>query len=313
MAKGNEPDGGAPMEDLNDLYYFVQVVEHGGFAAAGRALAIPKSKLSRRLAALEERLGVRLIQRSSRQFSVTELGQSYYRHCKAMLVEAEAAQEVIDSVRAEPRGVIRMTCPITLLHVHISDFLADFLVRYPKITVQLEATNRRVDVINEAVDVAIRVRPPPLEDSDLMLKVLSDRGLALVASPQLVAQYGLPDCAEDLQGWPSLAIGPPQPEYRWLLYDQHGKATTVTHQPRFITADMLALRAAAVAGVGVVQLPRLTIQEQLKRGELVCLLDKWQLHRDLIHVVFPSRRGLLPAVRTLIDELGEFYASFDED
>ena len=147
------------MVDLNDLFYFAKVVEFGGFAPASRAITVPKSKLSRRVAGLEERLGVRLINRSSRQFSVTEVGQQYYEHCKAMLVEAESAQEAIDTVTAEPRGVIRLACPITLLHVHIGSFLADFMKQYPEITVHLEATNRRVDVISEGVDVAIRVRP----------------------------------------------------------------------------------------------------------------------------------------------------------
>ena len=109
------------------------------------------------MAGLEERLGVRLINRSSRQFSVTEVGQQYYEHCKAMLVEAESAQEAIDTVTAEPRGVIRLACPITLLHVHIGSFLADFMKQYPEITVHLEATNRRVDVISEGVDVAVHI------------------------------------------------------------------------------------------------------------------------------------------------------------
>ena len=109
------------MQDLNDLYYFAQVVEHGGFAPAGRALGIPKSKLSRRIALLEERLGVRLLQRSTRRFSVTEIGQDYYGHCKAMLVEAEAAQEAIELTRAEPRGVVRLTCPVALLHARVGD------------------------------------------------------------------------------------------------------------------------------------------------------------------------------------------------
>ena len=104
------------MQDLNDLYYFVQVVDHGGFAPAGRVVNIPKSKLSRRIALLEERLGVRLIQRSTRHFSITEIGQSYYQHCKAMLVEAEAAQDTVDAVRAEPRGLVKLSCPIALLH-----------------------------------------------------------------------------------------------------------------------------------------------------------------------------------------------------
>ena len=164
------------MVDLNDLFYFAKVVEFGGFAPASRAITVPKSKLSRRVAGLEERLGVRLINRSSRQFSVTEVGQQYYEHCKAMLVEAESAQEAIDTVTAEPRGVIRLACPITLLHVHIGSFLADFMKQYPEITVHLEATNRRVDVISEGVDVAIRVRPPGLEDSDLVVPAAGTGG-----------------------------------------------------------------------------------------------------------------------------------------
>lgn len=301
------------MEDLNDLYYFAKVVEHGGFAPAGRAIGVPKSKLSRRVAALEDRLEVRLLNRSSRQFSATEIGRQYYEHCKAMLIEAESAQEAIDTVRAEPRGVIRLTCPITLLHVHIGPFLADFMRRYPHITVHLEATNRRVDLINEGVDVAIRVRPPPLEDSDLMLRVLSDRGVALVASPELVERFGMPCHPKELEQWPSLGLGSPGPDFRWELQDDEGRQVSVFHQPRFVTTDMIALRRAAQAGVGVVQLPALTVQRQLQTGELIRLLPHWALYRDIIHAVFPSRRGVLPAVRVLIDSLVAFYASFDED
>src|SRR5688572_738674 len=119
------------MKDLNDLYYFVQVVDHGGFAPAGRALGVPKSKLSRRIALLEERLGVRLIQRSTRRFTVTELGQTYYTHARAMLVEADAAEEAIRRAHAEPRGVVRMSCPVTLLEASVGPMLADFLQGCP--------------------------------------------------------------------------------------------------------------------------------------------------------------------------------------
>lgn len=119
------------MQDLNDFVWFVKVVEHGGFAAAGRALDQPKSKLSRRIAQLEERPGVRLIQRTTRQFAVTEVGQTFYQHCKAMLVEAEAAEEAVAALQAEPRGMVRITCPVTLLHVHVGPMLARFMARYP--------------------------------------------------------------------------------------------------------------------------------------------------------------------------------------
>src|SRR5689334_9933859 len=117
------------MRDLNDLYYFTQVVDHGGFAPAGRALGMPKSKLSRRIALLEERLGTRLVLRSTRRFSVTELGQTYYAHCRAMLVEADAADEAIALTHSEPRGIVRMTCPVALLDARIGDMLAAFMLK----------------------------------------------------------------------------------------------------------------------------------------------------------------------------------------
>lgn len=301
------------VQDLNDLYYYVQTVDHGGFAPAGRALGIPKSKLSRRIALLEARLGVRLIQRSTRHFAVTEIGQTYYEHCKAMLVEAEAAQAAIDTAHAKPCGVIRLACPVALLHAHVGVMLADFMMRYPQVTLYLEATNRRVDLLSEGVDVAIRVRPPPLEDSDLVMRVLSDRGQCLVASPGLVQRFGPPAAPSELSEWPSLGLGAPQQTYRWVLHGPNGAEAVLHHQPRFVTTDMIALKNAALAGVGVVQLPILMVREQLAEGSLLGLLPEWKPRREIIHAVFPSRRGLLPSVRALIDHLAERYASFDEE
>jgi DNA-binding transcriptional LysR family regulator len=209
---------GGPMQDLNDLYYYVQAVDHGGFAPASRALGMPKSKLSRRIAKLEERLGVRLIQRSTRHFAVTDAGETYYTHCKAMLVEAEGAQEAIDTLTAEPRGVIRMTCPIPLVNAYVGVMLADFMVRYPRVTVQMEATNRRIDLVSESVDVALRVRPPPLQDSNLVMRVLADRGQYLVASAALVQRLGFPAAPSALSNWPSLGLGVLQQIHTWVLY-----------------------------------------------------------------------------------------------
>lgn len=301
------------MQDLNDLYYYVQTVDHGGFAPAGRALGMPKSKLSRRIAQLEDRLGVRLIQRSTRHFIVTEVGQTYYEHCKAMLVEAEAAQAAIDTVHAKPCGVIRLTCPVALLHAHVGAMLADFMMSYPQVTVYLEATNRRIDLLSEGVDVAIRVRPPPLEDSDLVMRVLSERGQCLVASPKLVQQFGPPAAPSELGEWPSLGLGAPQQTHSWVLHGPNASEAILHHRPRFVTTDMIALRNAALASVGVVQLPVLMVQEQLAAGSLLKVLPEWKPLREIIHVVFPSRRGLLPAIRALIDYLANRYMSFDEE
>ncbi|HDR8952156.1 LysR family transcriptional regulator [Burkholderia vietnamiensis] len=299
--------------DLNDLYYFVQVVEHGGFAPAGRALNMPKSKLSRRVALLEARLGMRLIQRSTRRFTVTDVGQTYYAHCRAMLVEADAADEAIALLHEEPRGIVRVSCPVALLDSLAGAMIAVFMVACPHVEIHLEATNRRVDVVGEGIDVAIRVRPPPLEDSDLALRVLAERGQCLVASPALLREHGAPAVPADLTRMPSLDHGLPQAAHVWRLRGPDQAQAEIHHQPRLVTGGMLALRAAAVAGVGVVQLPTMMVRDELARGELVNVLPDWAPRREIVHAVFASRRGLLPGVRALLDFLAARFAELEPD
>lgn len=298
--------------DFNDLYYYVQVVDNGGFAQAGRTLGIPKSKLSRRIAMLEDRLGVRLIQRSSRSFQVTELGQAYYSRCRAMLVEAEAAQSVIDATRTEPCGLVRIACPVDLLHAHVGSMLAAFALHHPRVSVQLVGVNRAVDVVAEGLDIALRVRPLPLEDSDLAMRVLGHATQYLVASPTLLAQYGQPRGPADLLPWPCLGHGATLEGHKWMLLGPEGAEIRQHYSPRFTTTDMMTLRQAAISGVGVVQLPAMMVQEALDDGRLIRLLPDWAPRREVIHAVFPSRRGLLPSVRALIDHLAQQFAPLAE-
>lgn len=290
------------MEDLNDLYYFVKVVEHGGFTQAGRALAMPKSKLSRRIAALEERYDVRLLQRSTRHFSVTDTGYEFYQHCVAVMVEAEAARAVIESKRAAPQGIIRMSCPTALLEYRISDLLTGFMAEYPKVHIHLEATNRRVDVLGEGLDLALRVRFPPLEDSGLVMRVLSDSPQRLVASSAFLKCRTPPVSPADLAALPSLDWGPAR-DHVWQLVGPEGAQAQVRHRPRYITDDMSALRMAARNGIGVAQLPCMVVEQDLQNGALVDVMPGWEPKGGIVHAVFPSRRGLLPAVRLMIDYL----------
>jgi DNA-binding transcriptional LysR family regulator len=290
------------MQDLNDLYYFVQVVDHGGFAAAARATGMQKSKLSRRMLQLEDRLGVRLLNRSSRRFSVTELGREYYDRCLAMLVEAEAADQVIAQVRAEPRGIIRVSCPVALINFQFGALFARFLTAYPAVEIHLESTNRRVDVVAEGFDIAIRVRFPPLEPTDLVMRSLDTSTQCLVASPALLAGRSITSPA-DLNRQPSVTLGPPRRDYQWQLHHADGQTASVAHVPRLVSDDMAALCEAAVAGVGVVALPTMMVWRQVEAGRLVHVLPEWRPRAGIVHAVFPSRRGLLPSVRTLIEFL----------
>ncbi|MCH4564763.1 LysR substrate-binding domain-containing protein [Halomonas sp. EGI 63088] len=293
------------MQDLNDLYYFAQVVDHGGFAPAGRALGVPKSKLSRRIAQLEERLGTRLIHRSTRHLSVTELGQAYYRHCVAMLVEAEAAEELIQRNLALPRGTVRLSCPPSLLHYLITPLLVRFMRQCPDVEVQVEATSRRVDVVREGFDMAIRVRFPPLEDSDLAMKVLSRSPQRLMAAPGLFGGTPLPRAPSDLAQLPSLDFEQVDKQHVWELDGPDGMTAQIRHRPRLVTDNAETLHQAALNGLGVVKLALLVAGRDLQAGRLVDVLPGWEPRGGILHAVFPSRRGLLPSVRALLDFLGD--------
>lgn len=290
--------------DLNDIFYFVKVVEHGGFTQAGRALNMPKSKLSRRIAALEAAHDVRLLQRTTRHFSVTALGQQFYERCVGVLVQADAAREVMQREHAEPQGVIRMSCPTALLDYRVGELVARFMAAYPRVQVHLDATNRRIDVLGEGFDLALRVRFPPLENTDLVMRVLSASPQRLVASPALLARHAAPLRPSELSGLPSLDWGPVR-DHAWQMLGPEGAQAQVRHQPRYITDDMTALRQAALGGTGIVQLPHMVVEDDLQRGALVDVLPGWAPKGGIIHAVFPSRRGLLPGVRLLIDFLAE--------
>jgi DNA-binding transcriptional LysR family regulator len=299
------------VQDLNDLRFFAVVVEQNGFAAAARKLGMPRSRLSRRLGLLEGRLGVRLIQRSTRRFAVTEIGREYYRHCVAMMVEADAAQDAIDRIRSEPQGVVRVSCPSSLIYFEVGEMITRFMVEYPKVQVLLESTNRRVDAIREGFDLAVRVRFPPLDDTDLVIRKLADSPQRLAASPSVLRGSAGPFVPADLAALPSLALNPTEVEHEWRLDGPEGATATIRHTPRFVTEDMVALRLAALRGVGVCQFPTFVVQDDIKAGRLIDLLPGWAPRAGIIHAAFPSRRGLLPSVRALLDFLAKEYAAFD--
>ena len=176
---------------LDDALIFTRVVECHSFTQAAHSMGMQKSTVSRRIALLEERLGVRLLHRTSRHLSLTEIGQAYYQRCLAMRVEAEGAAEVIERNRAEPRGLVRLACPTTLLNSWVGPMLTRYMLKYPLVELYIESTNRRVDLLHEGFDVALRVRFPPLENTDMVMKVLAASTQCLVGHPDLLASLPL--------------------------------------------------------------------------------------------------------------------------
>lgn len=292
------------MQDLNDLYYFSAVVEHGGFAAAERALGIPKSRLSRRISQLETELGVRLLQRSTRRFAVTDVGQSVHRHAQSMLAEAQAAREVVDRLSAEPRGLVRVSVPVGLAQQQMPALLPEFLARYPQVRVQMHVSNRRVDVINEGFDVAIRVRTRLDDDGSLVMRSFGQIQELLVASPQYLKRAGRPVEPEDLREHITLSMNEDESRQRWEL-QRDGETRRIDLKPRVAGFDFPMLMALATRGLGITMLPETLCAAAVRSGELEVVLPGWRLPQGTAHVVFASRRGLLPAVRVFIDYLAE--------
>ncbi|MEV4934167.1 LysR family transcriptional regulator [Sphingobium sp. LMA1-1-1.1] len=285
--------------DLNDYAYFAEVVAHRGFAAAGRALREPKSKLSRRIAGLEERLGLRLIERSSRRFRVTDTGLAFYERCRAILAEAEQAETLVLEAQAEPHGRIRFSCPTGMVEP-ISGLISAFLTRYPKVRLQFVATDRAVDLIEERIDLALRVRTALTSDAALTMRSLGRSTRILVACPGLAGQIKQ---VEQLANLPMLATDDAADDLEWHLETEDGHKHAIRTAPRMGCTDMAAVRNAAIDGLGIAILPDHVCREALLTGKLVHVLPAWRGLQGIVHLVFTTRRGLPPAVRALIDHL----------
>lgn len=294
------------MHDLNDMMYFTEVVNQGGFAAAARSLGLPKSRLSRRVARLEAELGVRLLQRTTRKLSLTSPGEIYFRHCLAVRDEAEAAAAAVASIQAQPRGVIKVSCPVTLAQTVLGPILPRFLKAYPSVQVHLQVSNRAVDVIDEGVDVALRVRASLEDSATLIVKHLGLSQTILVASQALLERVGRTmNHPADLDGADLVAMSVNDGKMFWQLFGPDDQHYTVTQKPCFVADDLQTLKYAIMQGVGFGVLPDYMCVSELARGELVQVLPQWRPRPGMVHAVFGSRRGLMPAVRAFLDFLGE--------
>ena len=293
------------MLDLNDFFYFVHVVDRGGFTAAGRTLRIPKSTLSHRIQQLEAKLGVRLLNRTSRRFAMTDAGGEFYRHAVVMLRESELAETAIRHRLSEPTGTVRCTAAVATMQFAMRDIMADFLVRYPKVNVVAHATDQNVDIIGENYDVAIRAHTDPLPDSTLVQRTLTPAPWFLFAGSAYLDANETPQTPQDLRGHPSLFMMRTGVAAVWRLrHTSKAKGEVVMRlMPRLLSDDMIALKQAAIAGLGIVALPGYVCREDVRSGALRRVLPAWHAGDSTITALIPYRQGLLPSVRVFIDHL----------
>ncbi|OLP58756.1 LysR family transcriptional regulator [Xaviernesmea oryzae] len=289
------------MRDLNDIAYFAAVARHQGFSAAARALNVPKSLLSKHIAALEQELGVRLLERSTRMLRVTEVGQRFLDHCEQALANVETAQAVAVAAQLEPQGTVRLACPLGFAPM-IAHVMPDFSRRYPKVQVLISVSNRRVDLVAEQMDIALRARPEIEMDETLVVRRLSVARRRLAASPQLLERLGA-ITIDSLHKQPTLSMNSEHGTDRWTLVNEAGDTKDVDHRPVIGCDDFTVLERAAIEGLGIALLPDHMCQRIMRVGLLAPVLPTWSAAEAIAHLVFTTRQGMLPAVRSLIDHL----------
>ncbi len=291
------------MQDLNDLALFAAVVKHKGFSAAARVLNIPKSKLSKHVARLEQQLDVRLLERSTRKLRVTDIGQAFYERCEAILAGVEAAEAVVATAKSEPAGLVRLACPIgfTPMIAHIMPAFHRF---YPGIRVLITATNRRIDLVDERFDIALRARDELDTDNQLIVRKLGAARSYLAASPDLLSRLP-PVTIETLGKMPTLSMNEQHATDTWTLLQRDGTAREISHSPIIGCSDFGIIEQAAIDGLGIAMLPHHIAERGFRTGALVPVLPEWMSKEVIVHLVFTSRHGILPAVRALIDYLAD--------
>ncbi|NPT43074.1 LysR family transcriptional regulator [Paraburkholderia sp. 1N] len=291
------------MLDLNDFYYFVSVVDRGGMTAASRSLSVPKSTISYRIQQLEASLGARLINRTTRQFSVTDAGLEFYKHAALMLEKAQAAEAIVKGRLVEPGGIVRVTTAVAIAEFATAKVLPEFLGRYPKINVIQHVTDASVDIVAENFDLAIRAHSNSLPDSNLIKRTLGFAPWRLFAGQRYVKEFGMPNSPEQLAHHNGLFMMRTGVQPTWLLRRSDGIEHRVPLRPRVMTNDMVGLKAAAQMGLGIVALPAYICREDVISGRLQPVLPEWSAGESTLTALLPFRHGVLPSVRAYLDFL----------
>ena len=287
--------------DLNDIVVFTKVVETKSFTGAAEQLGLPKSTVSRKLAQLEERLGVRLVQRTTRKLALTDIGEAYYARCARIVADIAAAEQVVTDMQATPRGRVRITAPIDLATQYLGSMISEFLAAHPDIFIELEATDRIVDLIEEGYDLAVRFGPLP--ESTLIARRLCTIGGVLCASPKYIAARGMPTNIEHLDEHDRVLFTPTPRVQSWPLVDDAGNVHELGRPARFASNNVGAVYSACVAGLGISLLSEFMVACDIHEGTLVPVLPAWKGKPTEVHAVYPARQNLPPRLSLFIEYL----------
>lgn len=292
------------MEHLSDIAVFVRVVDTGSFTATADVLGLTQSAVSKSVSRLEGRFGIRLLNRSTRKFSLTEAGSTLYERAKRALMEIEEVEIEVGRLQTEPRGVLRVSAPTSLGALHLAPMLPAFLERYPALTVDLQLDDRQIDLVEEGFDCAVRIKD--LGDSTLVAKKLAPCPQVICAAPEYLRRNGRPKTPDDLKQHPVLIYTCRASLGEWVLRGPNGKATKIETSARLYSNNGIALTQAALSGYGIVVPPKFYITEELEQGLLEVILDDHTVLPALnIYVIYPERRHLSPKIRAFIDFLDE--------
>ena len=280
---------------LDDALIFTRVVECHSFTQAAQSLGMQKSTVSRRIALLEERLGVRLLNRTTRKLRLTEVGQAYYERCRQIMLDFAEAEQAVMQLQQAPSGLLRITAPIEFGQLFLGRVLGEFMRQYPQISAEVELTSRDVDPLEEGVDIAIQVGQP--RDSTLIARKLFESRRRLCASPAYLAQHGTPRTVQELAGHRALHLPVDSPRY-WPLLGEN-----IACQRVLACNNITLAREAALAGAGIAALPVMISEAAVQDGELIELLPEARLPTGELYAVYPSRRFQAMKVKAFLDFL----------
>ncbi len=291
------------MDSLTDIAVFVQVVESGSFTAAAKRLSLSKSVVSKYVTRLENRVGARLLNRTTRRLSVTEAGQTFYERSRRGLLEIEEAEAEVSRLQGEPRGTLRVNTPMSFGILHIAPAIPEFLRRYSELSIDMHLDDRRVDVIEEGFDVSVRISDLP--DSSLIARRVGPCRHAIVASPEYLKRHGTPRTPNELRDHNVITYQYQESALEWHFQAAGETPILVPVSGSIQMTNSLALREAVLNGAGITRTPTFVVGRDLQDGTLQAVLTNYETLEVSIYVVFPQRHLLAPKVRAFVDFMTE--------